>query len=251
MWRSAYASCYTSDMRKGGSKMADAGFTIVEVLIVLAVTGLMFVSAALLINGRQNKTMFMSAVNDFRQQLQQIINQTQSGYYGGTTINCQSSSTGPNLTVTSSDGSCIFLGSVLQFTTGSGTFKIVPVIGNRLYNGQEVSNLSQAYPTAATDAAQTDTLEYGLTVASASPTNSLAVISSLASYGTCGGASVCLNSGSQSFGLYDGSNLSNLSSAASAYICVNSGTTSQSAKLTISGEGVTSQVANAPGCPGL
>jgi len=233
--------------------VADAGFTIVEVLIVLAISGMLFVSAAILINGRQNKTMFMSAVNDFRQQLQQIINQTQSGYYGGTSIPCTGnvSGTPPNVTVPSSNGSCIFLGSAVQFTDGSSQITVTPVVGNRVYGSQDVDSLAHAQPTQVSTAAQTDTLEYGLKVVGSktSPTR-LAIISSLASYSNCGLTS-CINTGGQSFGLYNASNIALHTLAvlgSSPVVCVNSGTTTQSAQFTVGGEGVTTQVFGGPGC---
>lgn len=247
-------------MHKGGSIAADAGFTIAEVLIVLAVTGLLFVSAAILISGRQNKTMFMSAVNDFRQQLQQVINQTQSGYYSGHDFGCRGMSSGtPAISLTpNNDGTCIFLGSNVQFNPGDGQFMVIPVVGNRLSGDKEVTSLTQAAPLAVTNdmvpgAAQINTLEYGMTIVTATP-STLGIFSDLASYAdssTCASAD-CLKSGSRAFGLYNARVMTPASSITSVNspptVCVKSGTTNQSAKLTISGEGVTSQVFGGGAC---
>src|SRR4051812_26414068 len=57
------------------------GFTIVEVMIVLAVTGLLFVSVVLVINGRQEAAQFQTSINETKSQLRQIANEVASGYF--------------------------------------------------------------------------------------------------------------------------------------------------------------------------
>jgi|GEM_PF-256502 len=128
-------------MRQGGQRAASGGFTIVEVMIVLAVTGFMFVTAAILINGRQNKTEFMTGINDLQQQLQQIANETAGGYYpNNKNFICNGSAIGP-VTFTAgankqgTNGGCIFMGKALQFGLGTGTLAssigILPLVGNQ------------------------------------------------------------------------------------------------------------------------
>jgi prepilin-type N-terminal cleavage/methylation domain-containing protein len=160
-------------MEQGGYRRGSRGFTIVEVLIVLVVTSALFVAAAVLINGKQNKTQFMTATNDFLQQLQQISNETSSGYSEAGKVTCTAgSSTQPTLTLGASDlgtqGDCIFLGKVLQVGIGSQPLNqamhLFPVVGNRLSGDEAVTSLSDAYPIALT-AAQGGTdlnLESGL-----------------------------------------------------------------------------------------
>jgi len=141
-------------MKQGGK--ASGGFTIVETLIVLAVTGMLFASAVLLINGRQNKTEFLTAVNNLQQQLQQIINQTTSGYYPNAhDFKCLHGTpptidgTGSN--VQGTNGDCTFLGSVIYFGPGQSPakFSVYPLAGNRLDTASKtVTTLAAAWPVA-------------------------------------------------------------------------------------------------------
>ncbi|HEX7368402.1 MAG TPA: prepilin-type N-terminal cleavage/methylation domain-containing protein [Candidatus Saccharimonadales bacterium] len=139
-----------------------AGFTIVETMIVLAVTGLLVASALLYVNGKQNRTEFQVGVNELQQQIQQIINGTESGYFptqsnGQQNFKCTShyDGTAPTITGTASaqgsNGDCIFLGKVLYFGPGnsgggSDAFTVFPIAGNRLYGNQPVATLQQARP---------------------------------------------------------------------------------------------------------
>lgn len=243
----------------------SAGFTIIEVLIVLSVTAILFVSAVMLINGRQNRTEFTVAINNAQQQLQQIVNETQSGYYGGGGFTCQGNTTGsaPSINSGTNQG-CVYLGKVLQFGTDSDASQLIayPIVGNQQYNtggsNQQVDTLQHAYPTAVPSAQQTYELENGLHVVPQHTTHGAAgIISSLASYSGCSGY---LCSGSQSFSLYgikngaansppnsapadmisyiNASAASNFDGTVSAVtVCLSSGTTNQSGLLSISGSG--------------
>lgn len=172
----------------GFTKLAkrQAGFTIVEVMIVLAVTGIMFVAAATTINGRQNETEFTTAINALQQRLQQIANETASGFYpnSGNFI-CTGSSTGAATFTAGSNqqgtnGGCIFMGKAIQFGLGTGTnansLGILPLVGNQYQSGTltPVLTVAQARPRAVypgasesgvPDTSSTDYMENGLTVA--------------------------------------------------------------------------------------
>lgn len=149
-----------SRMRQGGQRAASGGFTIVEVMIVLAVTGIMFVAAAILINGRQNKTEFTTAINDLQQQLQQVANETASGYYpNNSNFKCTGSATGPVTFASGSNqqgtnGGCIFMGKALQFGLGTGTLAstigVLPLVGNQYQSSTTtpVLTVAQAKPRA-------------------------------------------------------------------------------------------------------
>lgn len=178
-------------MKMGGSKVANSGFTIVETLIVLAVTGTMLLMAATFVSGRQNKTQFQTAINSLQQQLQQIINQTSSGFYNNNAdFSCIGTGTFVTLSnlTSKSQGSnegCIFLGNALQFGTGAGDpaasqLAIIPIVGKQ-YSGlgttQPVQDIATAKPRAvyplgegiSTGAVSSDSMQGGLTVASSNP----------------------------------------------------------------------------------
>ena len=119
------------------------GFTIVETLIVLAVTGVLFLAAVLLVNGRQNRTQFMTAINGFQQQMQQIINETANGVYPrDTAYSCvKGVAAPPQLSIQAvadrqgQNAECIFLGKAIQFGvqgTDPQTYQVIPIVGNRM-----------------------------------------------------------------------------------------------------------------------
>lgn len=146
-------------MIQGGN--ASGGFTIVETMIVLAVSAILAVSALILVNGRQNKTEFQVAINDLQQQLQQIVNESESGFYPNSgNFTCQATpGTQPVITAVTSSGqntagtntSCIFLGKVIYFGPGNAdnSYTVYPVAGNRLgTDGNSVTSLAAAWPVA-------------------------------------------------------------------------------------------------------
>lgn len=215
-------------MKQGGDHAAG-GFTIVETLIVLAVSGLLLISGLLLVNGRQNRTEFQVAINDLQLQFEQIINQTQSGFYPNNgNIQCTQGNPPRIRTANSAQGTngqCIFVGNVLRFGAGgpTGSFTLFPLAANRLNAaGQPVSTLAEARPVPiapgvqynqnAPDSSKVYRPEYGLQLYSmaaewnntwgqplpAKNTFLVALLPNLTSLTATG----TLDSGSQQFGLY-------------------------------------------------
>jgi prepilin-type N-terminal cleavage/methylation domain-containing protein len=142
-------------MKKGGNRKnsmvlgsfakQNSGFTIVEVLIVLAVTGLLFLSAVIFINGRQNRTEFTVSINSMQQQIQQVMNETASGYYPNQNFSCTAGLAGQPIINAGSQSQgtkigCVFLGKVIQFAAADSdntTAGIVyPMVGNQ--NAQSI-----------------------------------------------------------------------------------------------------------------
>lgn len=146
-------------MKKGGAH--TSGFTIVETLIVLAISALLAVSALALVNGRQNKTEFQTAINGLSQQLQQIINETSSGYYpNNNNFSCQVSPSGttPQFGAAGpaqgTNTDCMFVGKTIRFgSAGGGSLKadaytVYPLVANRLTNsGVDASCYLVSLPT--------------------------------------------------------------------------------------------------------
>lgn len=101
------------------------GYTIIEVMIFLAVSGVMFLIAAAFVSGKQDQVQFRQSMNDINTQVQQVINNVINGYYpSGTSFTCSVSGTG-SLSITSggntqgTNAGCVFLGQVIQFGAGS------------------------------------------------------------------------------------------------------------------------------------
>jgi hypothetical protein len=130
----------------------------IETLIVLAVTGILFVSAALMINGRQSRTDFQVGVRNLQQRLQQIINQTASGHYPNNG-NFSCAVAGPPLQISAGSTSqgqnqaCIFAGTTVVFG-GSGsygsadTYGVYPLAGRRAIGSEDVKTPQEARLTA-------------------------------------------------------------------------------------------------------
>ncbi len=156
------------------------GFSIVEVLIVLAVTGALFISAATLISGRQNKTQFSTSINELKSQIQQVISDVQTGFYpSSNSLVCVVNGAGnvsfsAGSTTQGSNKDCMFMGKVVQFGV-SGTdpqqFIVYSIAGKRQNaTGEDVKTYAEASPTVMTTSnsnpidtpTAVDTLQYGL-----------------------------------------------------------------------------------------
>ncbi|MDQ3093591.1 MAG: hypothetical protein M3Q70_00230 [bacterium] len=57
------------------------GYTILEVMIFLAISGLIFVSAAVGVNGRQQRVQYTQSIKDFEGQMVDVLNDVAAGYY--------------------------------------------------------------------------------------------------------------------------------------------------------------------------
>ena len=135
----------------GGKNREPLGYTIVEVLIVLAVSGLLFVMAANFISGRQGKTAFNQGVNEMTSRLQGMVNDVSDGNYSDLPASCAFNGTN---TVTNSGGAgpphgenpqCVFLGKLIHFTgkIPTHTYEILSVAGGRLDTaGKPIVNLN-------------------------------------------------------------------------------------------------------------
>lgn len=158
-------------MKMGRRCTDSAGFTIVEVMIVLAVSGFMFVAAVMLVNGRQGRTQFQTAINNLQQELQQTINETSSGYFPDNgNIQCTGNTAGAVKlnTATSDQGQntgCLFLGKALQFGIGSGEpaqnqLGVLTLVGNQYQTdgSSAVLTLAQSLPRAIYPANASETI---------------------------------------------------------------------------------------------
>ena len=153
------------------SGLKSRGFTIVEVLIFLAVSSALMVSAFTLISGSQNKASFTQSINDVQQQIDSVINNVANGYYsaGETQSKCtivndelKFDTNGTKVTRGSS-AQCIFLGRFIAFTDGSDEYTVYNVAGRRQKDGSDVKTMAEANPTIIPDTEQKYTLKNGLT----------------------------------------------------------------------------------------
>lgn len=98
--------------------LKSAGYTIIESLLVLAVTGALFIIAATFVNGRQQKVQYVQAVQDFNNKLEDILNDVSVGYFPETAVKCTESGSTPNFSTSGSvqgqNKDCVFLGKSVQ-----------------------------------------------------------------------------------------------------------------------------------------
>lgn len=114
------------------------GYTIVEALIFLAVSGAILISTLGLVNGRQEKTRFQQAVSETDQILQDIFNDVSTGFYpSSSNISCSTDlSTGKIITITGLDSEqgtntgCVFIGKFIDFGINSSIMNIYTMVGS-------------------------------------------------------------------------------------------------------------------------
>lgn len=162
------------------------GFTIIEILIFLAISGVLFASAMIMLSGKTDKTEFSTGIAQLRSELQSAVGNVGSGYYNlPPTYSCKKSATGPVVSSVAVVGQgvgqnsgCTFIGEVLQFSnaTSSSMYTIYPVFGLRLISlggglsGGDVYSLATAHPQTERhvrdNLATPTTLPYGISVSS-------------------------------------------------------------------------------------
>src|SRR5687768_7052052 len=106
-------------------KTGVAGYTIVELMIVIGVTGAISLAALLMISGQQAKTEFSQAVRDFDSKLMDIANDVATGVYpdqgvNNCTVTAPASNAesgiqfGSTLKVQGASSECVFVGKAIQ-----------------------------------------------------------------------------------------------------------------------------------------
>jgi len=140
-------------------KRPEGGYTVIEVLLVIAISTIIFVSAIAVFGGQSRTTQFSQAMQDLQSKIQSYATEVttgaqpdMSGYY------CGLSGGKPILSTTGSNtGDCIFLGRTIHVYPGSNTIKIYTVLGTRVNpaSGSPALTIAEANPEAAIDNTRT------------------------------------------------------------------------------------------------
>lgn len=149
-----------ANMQKNG------GYTIVEVMIFLAVSTALLLSVMAAVSGQQQKTQFVTGVRDFETKIQDIVNDVETGYYpnDGST-RCEDAGAAnsvdiqavpdPGKQAQGTNTDCVFLGKAIAFSTvagGSSAFTTTTIAGGRKQpspdNDKEITGIDNARPTA-------------------------------------------------------------------------------------------------------
>jgi prepilin-type N-terminal cleavage/methylation domain-containing protein len=141
---------------KGGK--APLGYTIVEVMIVLAVSGVMFLIAATFISGKQARTTFSAGTNEMASQLQDVLEQVSDGKYSDIPLGCNvPPGAGSKVHFTGvgtgqgTNSDCVFVGKLVHFynlnTTSPENYEVLPLAQPRLdpNGGAYITDLNNPY----------------------------------------------------------------------------------------------------------
>ena len=121
------------------------GYTIVETLIYLGVTSLLFASAAILISGQQARTEYNQTIREIESYITDINNDISTGYYPTTGVGCTSTGGVPTVSgggSLGSNGGCLFLGRLLHVVPGGAnehTIDVLTIVGSRLNSAGDES----------------------------------------------------------------------------------------------------------------
>ncbi len=172
------------------SRAGSSGFTIVEIMIFLAVSGLLFTMALLQMQGNQEKTEFSIGLGTITTELQSDISDVATGNYKipDPSMNCTESPSGGRAYLKPSGGPglganpvCIIIGEAITFIPPTSSnnnyqYSVLPIIGYNYKYGYETSatnpdlqvstNLEQSEPVTAPWLATFTQLPYGISVAS-------------------------------------------------------------------------------------
>lgn len=182
------------------------GYTIVEVMIFLAISGVMFLIAATFVAGKQGRAEFRQGINDTNSQIQQVINDVSNGFYpSNNNFTCSPNPGPPPSLLISYNASppeqganqgCVFLGKVIQFgLSGSNgaNYNIYTVAGSQFANGASSGNpptdFTEAVPTTVDNSqvnlTEQNVLQWGLTATkmydNGTPISAVGFMSSFAS----------------------------------------------------------------------
>jgi hypothetical protein len=139
---------------RGHHKPATAGYTIVEVMIFLAVTSLLFVMVVVSFQGQQGKTQFTTSARDMESRVQDIINDVSTGFPGSNgSFTCSlGGGNKPRIDTATPDpdsigtnSACIYIGKVLQLPIDGDLegYNVYPIVGLRQVPGS--SRLSTSF----------------------------------------------------------------------------------------------------------
>lgn len=242
-----------------------AGFTIVETLLVLAISSALFLAIITTMSGRQGKAEFSQATKNIQADVQQTINEVASGFYpSGNNFKCAGGSGQPVFTAAGSVGQgtnqdCVFLGKVIQFKvqgTDPEQYNIFSIAGLRACGGKTTcTSLAGAAPRVIEgtgfDVTETKNLSYGLSVKSATA-GAVGFISEMGSLGDSGSyksgsqpvdlipvQGAAINASKSNVVTMIDSNLgaSPVNPPGGVKVCFQSGSTNQTALLTIGSNG--------------
>jgi prepilin-type N-terminal cleavage/methylation domain-containing protein len=168
---------------KTNKNMSTGGFTLIETMIVLALTGLVAVIIFNYVSGLLGNSEFTTAANSAAKSIGTVINQTANGsYLNNGKFSCAAGQNGSPPVISAVTGSgqgtnlgCILLGNLVQFSPNgnANSYSTYPVAGLEYggVNGGDSTTIAQAMPVSINEASSTGSFKYSLNVASVTVKN--------------------------------------------------------------------------------
>lgn len=167
----------------------SGGYTVIEIMVFLAVSMAILVAAQLVFQGQQGRTQFEQGMHNSASKFQQYVDRVGTSIFPGQGLyTCSISAvTGRSVIVAGSSGAgsnqaCIFLGNAVQVVPGQSKIYFYAVLGNTYKalsgsaQGEPVTSFSQAMPEPAFASGADLTQEYDIpwaTVKSSTVTTNL------------------------------------------------------------------------------
>jgi Tfp pilus assembly protein FimT len=158
-----------------GSNGQSSGFTIVEVMLFLALTGLLFLIGFFGTGNQLRNTRFTDSARSLHSFLQKQYTETVAGANGRVAgTNCTAdpvdTTSVPAFSATGGDTSgtaqnCVVLGKMVKFTANSTNVDVYTVVGRRLSNaqitGNDVADIAASLPALSPQTAEKYTIQWG------------------------------------------------------------------------------------------
>ena len=138
-------------------KTSGGGYTLVEVMIFVALTSFLLVIAVSNISSNQRNVQFSQGVRDFESIMADIINDVPTGYFPtNSSLSCDASAPGPPViddagnSGLGTDNDCLFVGKALQFAPDSNNQQILvyPLAGRREFATRPAQTFDEVAPVA-------------------------------------------------------------------------------------------------------
>lgn len=138
---------------------SNSGYTIVEALVVIVITGLIMVTAMTIMDGRQEQIQFEQGVRTLDADIRSVANDVSTGHFPDDEFGCNFDEGSNQLIIdTSNQGQgtrpdCVFLGKLISPASGGERIQISTIVGHR-----QGTDLTSAHPQAV------DTSDISLTI---------------------------------------------------------------------------------------
>lgn len=144
-----------------------SGYTIVETMIFLVISGVILATSLLFFRGRQARIQFTQGAREIEAKVKTTMNEVASGYYPNKgDFSCTTGPEGPVISVGSaeqgSNESCVFLGKVMKFQQEG--YDAYTVVGLRESGGSLSTSLQESLPTIEESIKESFNLPWGITI---------------------------------------------------------------------------------------